>query len=157
MNPVPQEYQVFIILALGVVGLTVFVGSPTWYVNFLLVLVVLSAMALTRTWQDRGFYLICAGEPLVIACGMMNLWAGLFAACMVAGIVCSVLGILASGEDMRFFGFFCSISLLIALLIQFSNHVSLPLVILGIVTAAILGIQSVRMYLFRKQYSGAGT
>ena len=155
MSDLRTEYRFFIPLAAGVIGITLLMGVLTWYINFLLLLVFFGALVVTRSWHDRGFYLVCSGLPLVIGCGIMNLWAGLFAVFMVAAIVCGVLGLLTSCSDMRTFSFFCGCSFLITLIIQFSNHVLLPLFILGGVIAIILGIQSVRMYQFRKHYAGA--
>jgi hypothetical protein len=148
------EHRFFIAMAVGVTGITIFAGSPFWYLSFMLLLLFFGILVLTRTWLDRGFYLACTGEPLVIACGIMNIWVGLFVVCMLAGIECGVLGLLVSRDDIRLYGVFCGISFLIAVLIQVSNHVLVPLLIIGVVTAAILAVQSIRMYQFRKQYSG---
>ena len=155
MNNLPLEYQFFIALAAGVIGITIFLAFPFWYLNILLLLLVSAVLILTRTWQDRGFYLVCSGEPLVIACSIMNIWAGLFTVCMLAGIVCGAFGLLESGEDLKYFALFCGGSFLVALLIQISNHVLLPLLFFGCIIALILFIQSVRTYKFRKQYTGA--
>jgi len=155
MNYLLPEYPFFIALAAGVTVITLLSGSPAGYLNFLLLLLLSGILVITRTWHDRGFYLACSGEPLVIACGIMNLWAGLFAVCMLAGIVCGALGLVESRKDLIPFTLFCGSSFLVALLIQVSNHVLLPLLILGSMTAIILAIQSVRTYQFRKHYTGA--
>ncbi|WP_321507928.1 hypothetical protein [uncultured Methanoregula sp.] len=155
MSRILPEYQWFIVMVAGVACITLLLGSPIWYLNGLLVLLYLGVLLLTRTRRDRGFYLVCAGEPLVIACGIQNLWAGVFIICTLAGIICSVLGLFESRNDKQQFGLFLVISFLIALLIQLSNHVLLPLIILGVVAAAIILIQSIRMYQFRKHYTGA--
>jgi hypothetical protein len=130
-------------------------NSPVWYLDVLLGLLFLSVLLLTATWRDRAFYLVCAGEPLVILCGIQNLWAGVFVVCTLAGILCSAQNLLESREDKQQLGIFLGMVFLIGLLIQFSNHVLLPLTILGILAFAILLVQSIRMYQFRKQYTGA--
>jgi hypothetical protein len=155
MSDLLPEYQFFIALAAGAAGITILAGSPSGYINFLLLLLIFGILVITRTWPDRGFYLVCSGEPLVVACGIMNLWAGLFVVCMLAGIVYSALGFLASREDIKYFVLFCGGAFFVALLIQVSNHVLLPLLILGSITAIILAVQSVRTYQFRKHYAGA--
>jgi hypothetical protein len=155
MNSFPRQYQWFIGLAAGVTGITVFMGVTTWFINFILLFLFLGILVITRTWHDRGFYQVCGGETLVISCSIMNLWAGLFAVCMVAGIVCEALGLLESHQDLRPFALFCGVSFILTLLIQLSNHVLLPLIILGGMTALILVIQSVRSYQFRKHLTGA--
>ena len=155
MNRLPREYPFFVVLAVVIAVITILVGSPASYINFILLLLFLITLVLTRSWHDRGFYLVCCGEILVIACSITNLWAGLFAVCMLAGIVCEVQKILESREDLRTFALFCGVSLVITLLVQLSNHVLLPLVILGGMTALILIIQSVRTYQFRKHFTGA--
>jgi len=155
MNYLLPEYLFFIALAAGVTGITLLSGSPAGYLNFMLLLLLSGILAITRTWHDRGFYLVCSGEPLVVACSIMNLWAGLFTVCMLAGIIGGALGLLESRQDLGHFAFFCGSSALIALLIQVSNHVLLPLLILGSSAAFILAIQSVRTYQFQKHYTGA--
>lgn len=155
MNNLPLEYQFFIALAAGVIGITVFLAYQFWYLNILLLLLVSGILILTRTWPDRGFYLACCGEPLIIACSLMNIWAGLFTVCILAGIVCSAFGLLEFQQDYKYFALFCGGSFLVALLIQVSNHVLLPLFLFGCIIAIILFIQSVRTYKFRKQYTGA--
>ena len=155
MNLPPPEYPFFIALAIGVTGISLLLGSPAWYLNIALLLLVCGILVITRTWHDRGFFLVCGGEPLVVACGIMNLWVGLFSACMLAGIVYGALGLLESRKDILSFALFCGGAFFVALLIQVSNHVPLVLLIIGGVTAIILAIQSVRTYQFRKQYTGA--
>ncbi len=155
MNNLQPEYLFFIALAAGAAVITVLWASPIWYVNVMLLLLFSGILIITRTWRDRGFYLICGGVPLVIACGIMDLFAGLFAVCMLAGIVCGALGLLKTRRDLVPFALFCGSSFLIALLIQVSNHVLLPLLILGSMTAIILAIQSVRTYQFQKHCTGA--
>lgn len=154
MNSLPRQYQWFIALAAGVTGITFFMGVTAWFINFILLSLFLGVLVITRTWHDRGFYLVCSGEALVISCSIMNLWAGLLAACMVAGIVCEALGLLESYQDLRPFALFCGVSFILTLLILVSNHVLLPLVILGSMTSLILVIQSVRSYQFRKHLTG---
>jgi len=155
MNSLPREYQIFAGLAAGVAGITILIGSPASYINFILLLLFFITLVLTRSWHDRGFYLVCCGEILVIACGILNLWAGLFVVCMLVGIVCEVQQLLESRQDLSTFALFCGVSLGITLLVQLSNHVLLPLIILGGVTALILIIQSIRSYQFRKHVTGA--
>jgi hypothetical protein len=149
------EHRFLIALAAGVVAITVITGSPVWFLNLMLLSLLCGVLVLTMTWPDRGFYLTCTGVLLVVSCGLQNIWGGLFVACMLAGIVCSSLGLLESRQDLRVYGFFCGGSFLIALLIEVSNHVLVPLLILGIIAAAIFAIQSIRIYQFRKHYSGA--
>ncbi len=155
MNDLSQEYKFYIALVAGVIIATLLSGSPAGYLNFLLLFLVFGIMMITRTWHDRMFYLTCGSQPLVIACSVMNIWAGLFTVCMLAGMMCGELGLLESHRDFRFFALFCGSSFLIALLIQLSNHVLLPLLIFSCMAAIILGIQTVRMHQFRKHYSGA--
>jgi hypothetical protein len=155
MNSIPMEDQLFILLAAGVFCITLVLGSPVWYLNGILTAVLLAVLLVTRTRRDRGFYLICTGMPLAIVCGLQNIWAGFFVLCVLAGIICAVLDLFASWEDKKQFGIFLCSAFLLTLVIQFSNHVPGPLIVLGIITGAILLVHSVRMYQFRKQYTGA--
>jgi hypothetical protein len=155
MNRLLPEHQFLIVLTAGVAAFSLLSGSPSWYLNFLLIALVYGILVFTRTWPDRGFYLVCSGEPLIIACSIQNLWAGLFVICMLGGVVCGAMGLLESRQDLHEFAYFCGSCLLIALLIQISNHVQTPLIIMSIIIVVILTIQSVRIYQFRKHYSGA--
>lgn len=155
MNVLKPEYPFYLALVLGVIISTFISGSPTGYLNVLLLILLSGIMVITRTWHDRGFYLAAAGEPLVIVCSIMNLWAGLFTVCMLAGIVCSSLDLIKSQKDLIPVSFFCGSSFLIALLIQVSNHVMVPFLVLSGITAILIAVQSVRMHQFRKHYSGA--
>jgi|SRR5208337_39430 len=155
MNYQLPEYRFLIVLGAGITGSTVLLAAPAWYLNIALLFLFSGVLFLTRNRPDRGFYLVCSGEPLVVACGIMNLWTGLFAVCMLAGVVCGALGILVSRGDLESYALFCGSSFLFALIIQVSNHVLLPLLALGITTAIILAARSVRTYQFRKQCTGA--
>ena len=149
------EYRFFLALAAGVIVATFFLASREWYLNVVLLLLLFGILISTRSWPDRAFYIVCSGELLVISCSIMNLWTGLFSVCMLAGIFYSTTGFLESRQDLNDLALFCGSSCILALLIQFSNHVLVPLVILGGITALILTVQSVRMYQFRKHVTGA--
>jgi len=148
------EYGFFIALAAGITGITIFQALPYWYLNIILLIFFFFILAISRTWHDRGFYLACSGEILVVACSISNIWAGLYALCMLAGILCGALGILKNRQDLKTLAFFCGSSCIIAILAQLSNHVLSPLVVLGSIIIIILAIQSVRTYQFRKYYTG---
>ena len=149
------EYWFFIALAAGVTGITFLLPSPVWFLSIILLTLFIGTFLITRGRRDRGFYLICGGVPLVVACGIINIWAGLFTVCMLAGITCTALGVLESRQDLESFAIFCGSSALITLIIYVSNHVFLPFIVLAGITAVILAIQSVRSFQFRKYCSGA--
>jgi len=156
MNPPERTaYGFFAVLAAGVLLLTAASPSPFWYLFPLLIALFGGVMYYTRTWQDRAFMLLCAGQPLVIACGAISLYAGLFVVWLLAGIVLSAMGMFGSGPDRRFFLYFCGATLLIAAGIGQANHVLLPLLVLGAVTVLFIAVQTIREYQFRKHYSGA--
>ena len=156
MNPPERwEYGFFAVLAAGVLVLTAASPSPSWYLYPLLVALFGGVMYYTRTWQDRAFMLLCAGQPLVIACGAISLYAGLFVVWMLAGIVLSAMGMFGSGPDRRSFLYFCGATLLIAAGIGQANHVLLPLLVLGAVTVLFIAVLTIREYQFRKHYTGA--
>jgi hypothetical protein len=145
----------YLVLAAGVVVATVLLRPPDWYLPLALLMFLGAVMVVSRTRRDRGFYLVCGGEPLVVACGIMNLWTGLFAVWMLAGIVGGSTGLIRSGHDLRAFALFCAGSGAIALIVFVSNHVLQSVLVLAGITAMILGVLSVRSYQFRKHCSGA--
>ena len=155
MSAFLPEYRFILPLVAVIIGAVLLLQPATAYLDFIILLIFISVFALTRTWHDRGFYLVCSSVPLMIGAGMMNIWAGMMVIWMVAGTICTSLGILASREDMMHFLGFCGCVLLVTLLIDVSNHVLLPLLVLAGGVAVVLLIQSVRAYQFRKYYSGA--
>lgn len=155
MNPPERRvYGFFALLAAGVLLLTAAIPSPSWYLYPVLVALIGGVMYYTRTWQDRAFMLLCAGQPLVNACGAISLYAGLFVVWMLAGIVLSAMGMFGSDSDRRSFLYFCGATLLIAAGIGQANHVLLPLLVLGAATVLFVTVQTIREYQFRKQYTG---
>ena len=153
--PVRREHGFFLLLVAGVLLFT-FVATPASpYICPLLLALTGMVLYTTRTWKDRVFYILCAGQPLVIALTAFLVWAGLFAVWMLAGIVLAEVGMLASGNDWISYAAFCGATLVIAAGIQASNHVLLPLMILAGLVALIVAIQILRDYRFRKQYTGA--
>ena len=150
-----QEHRNYIflgVLTAGVIGVTAWSGSPVWYLNLILLCLFMGISYAIRSWHDRAFYLVCAGEPLIVTCGAINLWAGVFVVWMVAGIVCNAIGMLEFSMGIKSFVLFCGVAAIIAILIQISNHVLLPLLILIAGTGAILAVLAVRDYQFRKQF-----
>jgi 4-amino-4-deoxy-L-arabinose transferase-like glycosyltransferase len=142
-------------MAAGVLLFTVLDSSTYWYLNLLFLLISGFVLYQTRTWPDRAFYCVCAGEPLVVATGVMNLWAGLFVTCMLAGITCGTLRLLTLKKDYLYLVLFWGCVTIVTGIIQASNHVIFPLVLFGIGIVLFIVIQMIRNYQFRKQYTGA--
>jgi hypothetical protein len=155
MNRIRPEYGFFAGMAAGVLILSALVSFSSWYIHLMLLALMGITLYYTGTWPDRIFYLVCAGGLLVVAAGAMNLWAGLFVVWMLAGVICGAQGLLESRKDYYALFLFWGCTLVIAAVIQVSNHVILPLLLSGAVTGLIIGIQMIRNYQFRKQYSGA--
>ena len=150
-----KDIGFFLLLAAGVLIFTVIVQPPSWYLYPLLLALPGIVLYVTRTWKDRVFYILCAGQPLVIAVSAVQVWAGLFAVWMLAGIVLAALGMLEPGDDLLTYATFCGATLVIAAGIDASGHVLLPLLIIGGLTAVFAMVFTVREYRFRKQYIGA--
>lgn len=154
MKPGRSGYGFPAALVAVVIGVAALAPTPAGYFNLVLLVLFGIVLYVTRTWHDRAFYLVCAGEPLVIGCGAVSLWAGLFVVWMLAGIVCYAMGIPVSGSERKPFLLFGCATFFITLLLQVSNHVLIPLIILCAVTALILAAKVVRDYQLKKQYSG---
>src|SRR5512136_1266276 len=124
MRTLPPESGFFILLAAGVpVLLLPLFPTLFWIVCLLLAFLPGIILYLTRTWPDRAFYLICAGQPAVIACGSTGIWAGLFVELMLAGMVAGTMGLLTSPEDYRFLLLFSFLMVMLAWVISRANHV----------------------------------
>lgn len=156
MISLPAELRFLFPLVLGIIGAAIFLQSDAAYPAVVLLLVFLGTYAVTRRLPDRGFYLVCSGVLLAAAAGLMNIWVGLFALLMVAGTISTGYGLLENRADLQIFLLFCGISSLITLVIGITNHVLLPLGLFVTCFVAILLVQSVRTYRFRKHYSGGG-
>ncbi|MCX6689160.1 MAG: hypothetical protein NTZ39_05675 [Methanoregula sp.] len=152
MKQIQRDYVFLAVLAAVVFGVTAWGGLPIWYLNLILLCLFGGIFYAVRSWHDRAFYLACAGVPLIIACCVMSTWMGLVSVWMVAGIVCNAMGILEISDDIRIFILFCGATVPVALVVQVSNHVVLPLLIFVAGTAVILAVQAVRDHQFRKQY-----
>ncbi|MCX6688214.1 MAG: hypothetical protein NTZ39_00720 [Methanoregula sp.] len=147
-----RDYLFLAVLAAVVIGVTAWSGSPVWYLNIIFLCLFGGVFYAAGSWHDRAFYLVCAGEPLIVACGIMNIWAGLFAMWMVAGLVCNAMGMLEFSHELKIFVLFCGVTVPLAILIHVSNHVVLPLLILAAGTGAIFAVETIRDHQFRKQY-----
>lgn len=156
MRTIPPEAGFFLLLVVGVL-LLVLLSPPSLNGSFCLLLALLPGIVLylTRRWPDRAFYLTCAGQPAVIACGSITILAGLFAALMLAGMAGATLGLFTRRGDYRDLVLFFCLALVPALLVFASNHVFLLLAALGAVLALLLVLLVVRDYQFRKGYTGA--
>ncbi len=155
MSGMRPEFGFFAAMVAGVLLITAMNPHPYGYLNLTLLFVPGIVLFLTRTRHDRAFYLVCAGEPLVVATGVVNLWAGLFAACMLAGITCGALGLLSLKKDYLLLVFFWGSAAIVTMILQLSNHVRLPLILFGVGIVLLIVIQMIRNYQFKKQYSGA--
>ncbi len=150
-----QDLGFFLLLAAGVLIFTVTASPASWYLYPLLLALTGMVLYVTRTWKDRVFYILCAGQPLVIALSAVLVWAGLFAEWMLSGIVLAELGRLTSRNDWLTYAAFCGVTLVIAAGIQASNHVLLPLLILVGLIILFAAVRILHDYRFRKQYTGA--
>lgn len=157
MNRNILHYGFFTILAAGVIFQAVASGTQQGFPAVLLLFILAVVLVTTRTWPDRALFIVCIGEPLIVACSMMNLWAGLFSSCMLTGILYGTLAFLKSLTDLAIAGSFFFVFIIITIAIQVSNHVLLPLVAISVVAGLILLIQSIRNYQFARQYTSGAT
>jgi hypothetical protein len=156
MRPIPVPAWFFAGMVIGVIGISILSASPFWYLTILLLLPVGGVFFLLRNQPDRVFYGVCASQPLIIACGQVNLWAGLFVVWMVAGIAAGMLDLLVSQNDLSWLLLFFGSTFLIAGVTEVSGHVVSLLLLLGAGLALVLAVLVIRDYQFRKHYSGAG-
>jgi hypothetical protein len=155
MRTIPLHAGIFAVLSLGMIGIALLSASPFRYLPLLLTLLMGAVLYLSRDWPDRLFYGICASQPLIIACGLLDLWAGLFAVWMSGALAAGLAGRLSSRQDLLFLLLFCVSTFLLAGLVQLANHVSLLPAALGAGLALVLLGLLLRDYQFRKQYAGA--
>lgn len=144
------------LLALGVIVLTLpFFPTLYWFVCLVPVAFAGMVLFLARQWPDRAFYLVCAGQPAILACGSTNFLAGLYVAMMLAGMVAGTMGLLRSREDALYLLLFWSLLLVIALPVWLSSHVFTLLLAQGAGLALLAGILAIRGHQFRKEFTGA--
>jgi uncharacterized membrane protein len=74
---------------------------------------------------------------------------------MLAGVVLLELGMLEGKEDFGVFMLFCCVTLVLAAVIQVSDHVLVPLILLAAGAGLVLFFQDIRNYQLRKKYTGA--
>jgi len=153
--PLRLDYGFFLLMVAGIIIFTVAASPSSWYLYPPLLVLLGIVLHVTRTSKNRVFYIICSGQPLVIASAAMLVWAGLYIVWMLAGIVLATLGMLGSDRDWQSYTAFCGATLVIAAGIDASNHVLLPLVVIGGLTSLFAVVQTIREYQFRKRYTGA--
>jgi hypothetical protein len=154
MNRAYVKPGFFVLMAGGALGAAVASHSLTGILCVLLLIPTGAILFAARTWQGRIFYLVCSGELLVIACGAVSIWAGLFTAWMLTGIVLGELRMIEGNEDMGIYLLFCCVTLVPAAVIQVSNHVLLPLLLLAAGAGLVLFYEHIRNYQLRKTYTG---
>lgn len=155
MRPVPLHAWFFFLLSAGMVLVAALSASPFRYLPVLLTLPLGAVLYLARDRPDRLLYGVCAFQPLIVASGLLDLRAGLFAVWICGALAASLSGWLSSRQDLLFLLLFCAGTLLLAILAGFSNHVSLLPAALGAGLGLILLALVLRDYQFRKQYTGA--
>lgn len=155
MSTIPPEAGFFILLIAGFVGfLLPFFPTLYWFSCLFLALLPGVVLYLIRVWPDRAFYLICAGQPAVIAWGITDIRVGFFAEMILAGMVAGTMGLLTSREDYLYLLLFSGLLLVVALIVQASNHVFFPLIALGAGLALLAGVLKIANYRFRKECAG---
>ena len=154
MNSLHREYVLAGCLAIAVIAYSIASPSLIGYAVMVLAVTFASCLFLTGNRPDRGFFLAGSGVILVAASGLMNAWFGLAISWVIALIVMSGTGVLESREDLRLFGYFCAVTFALAGIIDLSNHVTIPILIIGGIFAACLAVMEIQQYRMRKHYSG---
>ena len=134
----------------------VLLSLPSWYLYLILLLVFWGVAYLTRLWPDRILYLCSAGVLLVIALSFSSIWAGLVMAAILTAMILRSLNLLENSSDTKNFLMYCGMITVVAACLEFSNHVLLPLLLLGTVTAGLVVVHTIREFRFRRVYSGEG-
>ncbi len=155
MRPLSPGSRIILLMAAVIILAMAMYPTPSWYLILLLLGLFATVHRLTKTRDDRVFYLVCSGSLLVIACGTASIWEGLIVAWLAGSSIASAMGMAASRNDIMALLAFGVCTLAVALMIQLANHVLLPLLVLCAVTAGIAAVLSVRDYQLRKQCSGA--
>jgi hypothetical protein len=146
----------YIALFFGVSGISFLFASPLWYLNILLTILLGGVLFVSQNHPYRAFYGVCASQPLIIACGLTDIWAGLFVVWMVAGITAGALDLLVSRQDLSWLLVFYGSTLVLAVVVQLSNHVVPLVVLVGAGLGLALAVLTLRDHQFRKLYAGAG-
>jgi hypothetical protein len=114
--------------------------SPYWYIQtgvcglFLLV----AFYALIR--DINRFYVLCAGEPAVIAAGAVGPWEALGLQLILLAMLLEGTGFLHSVRDSAIFGVFCLAAAAVTAFVLAFRHVSTPLFVLVIAGLAVVAI-----------------
>ena len=155
MRPLPPDSLITLVMAAVIILAAAVFPAPAWYLTLVLLGLFVAVYWLTRNWHDRVFYLVCSGALLVVACGTTSIWEGLAIAWMLGGIIATATGMEVSRDDIPAVLTFGACTLAVALMIQLSNHVLLPLLVLSAASAGIAAVMAIRDYRFRKLCSGA--
>jgi hypothetical protein len=154
MTPLPSSRVILGIMAGVVILGSLFRPSLAGYLAIVFFGVFFLVFWLTRNQPGRVFYLAVTGTLLTAVCAAASTGEGLVIAWLGGGLIAGVMGARLSRHDIPALLAGGIFTVALAALIEWSNHVLLPIVIMGGIAGCFLAVMAVRDYRFRKQYTG---
>jgi len=128
------------------------VRSGEWLLLPALALPAPLAFHLARSARERGFYLLCAGVPLVVAAGLLY---GIVLQLVLLALALHTQHLLPARRDAAPFLAFCGAALLVYPLAAYPGSLLLPLLLIaGGVLFALLALR-ISAYRLIRRYTGA--
>lgn len=135
-----RALPVILIILFGAGNILLVPVSPYWYIQTLVcgIFLLVAFYALIR--EINRFYVLCAGEPAVVAAGAVSPWAALVLQLLLLAILLEGTGSLRSVRDGAVFGIFCIAAAGVTGFVLAFRHVSTPLFVLVVAGLAVVGI-----------------
>lgn len=132
------------------------VRSGEWLMLPALALPAPLAFRLARPTRERGFYLLCAGVPLVVAAGLSGLMYAIVLQIVLLALALHTQHLLPARRDAAApFLAFCGAALIVCPLVAYPGSLLLPLLLIaGIVLFALLALR-ISAYRLIRRYTGA--
>jgi len=142
-------------LAFAATALIAAAQTEFWPVIAVLTGIFVLVLYLTMALPERGFYLICAGEPAVVAVGISSLLPALLLQLLLLAIGMHSLGLFRSRTDMPAFLAFCALTLALYPMATFFRQMLYPVLLLGGILGVAVLFFTISGYNLKKKCAGA--
>jgi hypothetical protein len=147
--------RILFVLAAAAAALFSLAQGDSWYLRLIAAAVFVLAAFVKQGSGDNRILILAAGEVLVIAVALSYFWTGFIVQCAVIGAVLADGMVPAGSGNRTLFVLYCIAALTGAIILDRSNQVLLPFLLLTAIIAAatvtFVGVQEMRE---RRMYAG---
>ena len=144
----PPLLRILFVLVAAAAALFSLAQGDYWYLTLITAAVFVLAAFIRQGSDDTRILILASGEILVIAVAEASFWTGFIVQCAVIGAVLMEEKVPADTRDLTLFAIFCIAALLGAIILDRSNQVLLPFLLVtamvAVTTVIFTGIQEMR-------------